>query len=99
MLANLNTRATANGGLALGLITAVGAFFRLLSDPDYLTRLYWAFWRVDHHSARPADVSALAQLAGVMVAILGALLLSYLGRPSTIPPPSGSTAPPPKGQP
>lgn len=86
MLQNLNTRAVANTGLAIGgaaIGAAVTGLFKILSDPDELVALYEAA----HTHTDPSR--AVAKLAGAGIAVVGALVLallaSYQGRPSTIP--------------
>lgn len=82
-LRSLNTRAVAVGGLVAGggtLITAaVYAWFHLVEDPHYLMTLYYAFVHVKHgQPLSDGDVYALMQLAGVNIAVAGAIVLSLL---------------------
>lgn len=93
MLARCNTYRVGFAGLAIGgaaIIASVAAFFRLLANPPYLIALYWALEHVRAHDAAtlPADLATLAQLAGALVAIGGAvvlaLLMSYFGMPSSV---------------
>jgi hypothetical protein len=92
MLNRLNTRGTGFAGLAIGgaaIIAAVVAFFKLLTDPQYLTSLARALYDVHHATATDADHLAIAQLVAATLAIVGALVVAllstYFGRPSQIP--------------
>lgn len=86
MLQRLNTGLVANGGLVVGVAaigTAIGGFFRVASDPDELVALY----EVTQTHTDPTH--ALARIAGAGIGVVGAVVLSlvmtYLGRPSTLP--------------
>lgn len=88
---NLNTHRTGFAGLAVGgvaIVASVGALFKLLSTPAYLVALYWAVSHLRHHTATDHDDLILAQCIGALVAIVGAfvvaILLSWLGMPSTV---------------
>jgi hypothetical protein len=91
---NMNTKRVGFAGLAIGgtaIIASVGALFKLLSSPAYLVSLYWAVSHLRHHTATANDDLVLAQCIGALVAIVGAfvvaILLSWLGMPSTVPTP------------
>lgn len=74
-------RGAAIAGLALGgttIVASVFAFFQLLSDPAYLTALYFACAHVRAHTATGDDIHTFAQLVGSLIAIVGALVTSHL---------------------
>jgi len=82
-LAGLNTHAVAVGGAVIGggtlIVAAVASFFHLVEDPHYLQALYYAFVHLKHHQTlSDGDVFVLAQLVGVNIAIIGAVVLSLL---------------------
>jgi len=94
-LRGLNTHLTGYAGLTIGglsLFGAIGALFKLLSNPDFLVALYGAILRGERHVETPADIRTFAVLLGALFAIFGAavlaLLASYLGMPKTIAPDS-----------
>ena len=76
-------------GLAL-VVTPVAGLFKALSDPDYLIDLAIAFG--PHHSD---PNHAIAKLAASLIAILGGVILAYLGRPLNVPKPASSDPLPP----
>lgn len=93
----LNTKPVGLAGLAVGgtaIIGSVGALFKLLSSPAYLVSLYWALSHIKHGVATNNDALIIAQCVGGVIAIGGAfviaILLAWIGMPSTVPtPPNG----------
>lgn len=74
-------RGAAIAGLALGGVSIVGsvyAFFQLLSDPTYLTALFYARAHILAGAATRDDIYAFAQIVGAVIAIIGALVTSHL---------------------
>lgn len=92
LLLRANTHRVGSAGLLIGgtsIVASVAALFRLVADPTYVDALFVAIMHARAHATTAADVQTYAQLVGAAVAILGAvivaLLLSYLGRPTTVP--------------
>jgi hypothetical protein len=88
----LNTHGVGYLGLASGgvsVISAVYALYKLLSDAKYDTSLYYALIAARQHTASHDDVFVIMQLVAACFAIFGGLIiglvLSYIGRPRTIP--------------
>lgn len=93
----LNTKGVGLAGLAVGgtaIVASVGAFFKLLTSPSYLIALYWAISNAKHQRFTPDDGQVVAQAAAAVIAIVGAfvvaVLLSWLGMPTTVPTPPGA---------
>lgn len=96
MLNRLNSHGIGLAGLAIGGASIVGSVYALFGlftskdGPQYLVALAFAADHLARHEALTStDQLALAQLACALIGILGAivvaLLLSWLGRPVTVP--------------
>jgi hypothetical protein len=97
---DLNTQAVGKGGLwggaVLLILSAVGAWFTLLTNPTYLLALYAAIVNtqavargVQGATVSADNMTAIAQFAGATIAVVGAIVLAliaaWLGRPATVP--------------
>jgi hypothetical protein len=98
MLNRLNTHGVALAGLAIGggsIVASVGALFKLLSDPTYIDALFVAIMHAREHKFDSNDLMTYAKLAAAFFAIVGAiviaLLLTYFGRPASVPADANTT--------
>jgi|GEM_PF-3452449 len=92
MLNRLNSHGIGLAGLAIGggsIVASVAGLFKLLSDPTYLDALFIAAVHSRAHAATAVDVQTYSQLVASGVTIVGAvvvaLLMTWLGRPTTVP--------------